>query len=402
MGWFDRLWGQVSDGILARPDVVRAMPASVPVPVMWLLGKTGAGKTSIVAALTGDSRAETGLGFQPCTRTAALYDLPPEAPLLRFLDTRGLEESGYDPSEDLVWSEGQSHLLLAAVRVDDPAQDTLLRTLRAIRRRHPQWGLIVAQTTLHALYPSGDGHPHHYPYTGGAGDEINPALPHRLRQALAYQRRQFEALPGEPAVFVAIDLTDPADGLAPAHFGLDPLLEAIAAVGADAAAALRRIAAREETDRLRASCQRLTLGCAVAAAGAGAVPIPAVGVGGLASALATLLRGLAQRHGVSWTRANFARFTAAIGVGGLAWWGLRFGAVELAKLVPVAGSVLGGTLNAASAFSITYGISEAAHVWLRHERMGEAAPQDEVRRAFGQGLRRGLAEAPPRRMAARA
>ena len=33
--------------------------------VVWLLGKTGAGKTAIIAALTGDPRAEVGLGFEP-------------------------------------------------------------------------------------------------------------------------------------------------------------------------------------------------------------------------------------------------------------------------------------------------------------------------------------------------
>ena len=65
--------------------------------VVWLLGKTGAGKTAIVAALTGDLRAEVGRGFEPCTWTASFYDVPPEAPLLRFLDTRGLGEASYDP-----------------------------------------------------------------------------------------------------------------------------------------------------------------------------------------------------------------------------------------------------------------------------------------------------------------
>jgi hypothetical protein len=72
----------------ADTDNARAS-AQATAPVVWLLGKTGAGKTAIIAALTGDARAEIGLGFEPCTRTAAFYDVPPEAPLLRFLDTRG-------------------------------------------------------------------------------------------------------------------------------------------------------------------------------------------------------------------------------------------------------------------------------------------------------------------------
>ena len=46
-------------------------------PVVWLLGKTGAGKSSLVRALTEQSDAEIGNGFQPCTRTARRYDFCP-------------------------------------------------------------------------------------------------------------------------------------------------------------------------------------------------------------------------------------------------------------------------------------------------------------------------------------
>ena len=156
---------------------------------MWLLGKTGAGKTAIVAALTGDPRAEIGPGFEPCTRTAAFYDVPPEAPLLRFLDTRGLGEASYDPANDMAWCEQQSHLLLVVMQVSDPVQDAVLRALQQARRRHPDWPVVVAQTGLHRLYPAGMGHPLPYPYTGGPEDETQAALPHALRQALAHQRR---------------------------------------------------------------------------------------------------------------------------------------------------------------------------------------------------------------------
>ena len=139
MGFLDRLWKAVSEiqfgdvpGSGADPEEVRKHAQSI-APVVWLLGKTGAGKTAIVAALTGDPRAEVGEGFEPCTRTAAFYDVPPEVPLLRFLDTRGLGEADYDPANDIAWCEGQSHLLLIAMQVADPAQDALLRVLRQAR-----------------------------------------------------------------------------------------------------------------------------------------------------------------------------------------------------------------------------------------------------------------------------
>src|SRR5262245_40300176 len=145
VGFLDRLWKAVSDvqfgdmpGPDADPEEVRKRAQSI-APVVWLLGKTGAGKTAIVAALTGDPRAEVGEGFAPCTRTAAFYDVPPEVSLLRFLDTRGIGEADYDPANDIAWCEGQSHLLLIVMQVADPAQHAPLRVLWQARQRHPDW-----------------------------------------------------------------------------------------------------------------------------------------------------------------------------------------------------------------------------------------------------------------------
>jgi hypothetical protein len=184
VGFLDRLWKAISEvefsdmpGSVADPEDARKRAQAI-APVVWLLGKTGAGKTAIVAALTGDQYAQVGEGFEPCTRTAGFYDVPPEVPLLRFLDTRGLGEAGYDPTKDIAWCEGQSHLLLVAMQVADPVQHTVLRVLRLARRRHPDWPVVVAQTGLHRLYPVGTGHPKPYPYTGGLDDETHAPLPH--------------------------------------------------------------------------------------------------------------------------------------------------------------------------------------------------------------------------------
>lgn len=396
-GPFDRLWravagelfdnGQGEDGGIDTAARGRARQAA---PVIWLLGKTGSGKTSIVAALTGDSRAEVGKGFEPCTRTAAFYDFPHEAPLVRFLDTRGLEEPGYDAAADIAWCEGQAHLILVAARLDDPDQAGVVGILRAARRRHPDWPVVVAQTHVHALYRRGEGHPVVCPFTGGAADETSAAIPHPLRQAIAHQRRLFAGLPGAAPRFVPVDLTQPEDGFAPEDFGIDALLAAIAQAGPEAHDALREAARRDEADRIRARCRPVIMGHAVAAAGAGAAPLPMVGAGGLAAVLASLLRYIARRYGVAWTPAMFAEFTGAIGGGALLWWGARYGLRELLKLIPVAGTWLGGALNATAAFSVTYGLGEAACVWLGYRRRGHRAPNEEVRRAFADGLAEGL------------
>lgn len=399
MGLLDRLWKAISEALFAEvggpgasTEDARKRAQSI-APVVWLLGKTGAGKTAIVAALTGDPRAEVGEGFEPCTRTAAFYDVPPEAPLLRFLDTRGLGEADYEPAKDIAWCEEQSHLLLVAMQVADPIQDSVLHALQQARRPHPDWPVVVAQTGLHRLYPAGTEHPQPYPYTGGSEDETHAAVPHALRRALAHQRGLFDGLRGPRPRFVPIDFTVPEDGFPPHDFGLEMFWRVLEEAGPNAFDALHRARADAESDRIRAKARPLIYGYSAAAAGAGAVPIPVVGMGGLASILAIMLRALAIRYAVAWTPGTFAQFSGAAGGGALAWWIVRYGFRELLKLIPMVGTVAAGVLNAAAAFALTVGIGEAACVWLAYRRRGLTAPNDEVRRAFADGLAAGLRQA---------
>ena len=107
MPFIKNYWQVLRDAVLtprvssAKVDAqLRQSNLSLKVPVFWLLGKAQSGKTSIVHAITGSTKAEIGNGFQPCTRTASLYAFPDDATcLLRFLDTRGLGEAGYDPTD---------------------------------------------------------------------------------------------------------------------------------------------------------------------------------------------------------------------------------------------------------------------------------------------------------------
>ena len=398
----NRLWNAISDilfgyGATGEPIEEARKRAQTTAPVVWLLGKTGAGKTAIIAALTGDPRAQVGEGFEPCTRTADFYDVPAEAPLLRFLDTRGVGEPNYDPAKDIAWCEEQSHLVIVAMQMADPVQDTVLSALQQVRRRHPDWPIVVAQTGLHRLYPRGMSHPQPYSLTGDARDETNRELPHALRQALAYQRRLFDDLPPPAPRFVPVDFTVPEDGFVPHEYGLEMFWRVLQEAGPAALVALHVARADAQSDAIRAKARPLIYSYGAAAAGAGAVPVPIVGVSGLAGMLAITLRALAGRYGVAWTPATFAQFSGAVGGGALAWWALRYGLREALKLVPVVGTIAAGALNAAAAFGLTVGIGEAACVWLGYRRRGLIAPSEEVRRAFADGLAAGLAQAKGRR-----
>ena len=107
----------------------------IPVPVLWLYGKTQSGKTTLIKYLTGAEQAEIGQGFRPCTRYSMEYHFPTaEAPLLTFLDTRGVDEPGYDPGEDLARFDELAHVVLVTAKVLDHAQQNVLDHLRRFAR----------------------------------------------------------------------------------------------------------------------------------------------------------------------------------------------------------------------------------------------------------------------------
>ena len=130
---------KVDEALLEKS--LREAREKIPVPVLWLIGKTQAGKTSIIRALTGSENAEIGNGFQPCTRQSRFFDFPAEAPVVRFLDTRGLGEVAYDPGDDIHYCESKAHLLIAVMKVADLQQQSVFDVLHTVRARHPEWPL---------------------------------------------------------------------------------------------------------------------------------------------------------------------------------------------------------------------------------------------------------------------
>ncbi len=338
------------------------------VPVIWLLGKTQSGKTSIVAEITGEDRAEVGSGFAPKTRTARLHDFPAEAPVLRFLDTRGLGDAAdYDPRDDIAFAAKAAHVILAVVRADDTHVGEIVAVARKARAKHPNWPVIVAQTTLHNLYPKNTAHLQPYPFDGSDADFARPDVPRPLLRALEAQRRAFADLPGKGKVlFVPLDFTQPEHGLPPADYGADALFAALEAVGGEAIAGLA--AARRGARDARARTH-LVLPWAFAAAAANAVPAPVVG--GIASAgmQAMLVRALARRYGLVADRDLWVEFASAMGSG----FALSFGGGWAVQQVLKLGLGWGTAATAAWTFAITWGIGEAA-IYYFGERAADRTP----------------------------
>src|SRR5262249_53394336 len=149
---FDRIrsWFKARSSDAELQKRLDELRAKTPVPVFWLYGKTQSGKTSIIKFLTGADEAEIGQGFKPGTRFSRQYQFPTtEAPLLTFLDTRGVDEPGYDPHEDLERFDAQAHVVVITAKVLDHALENVLEHFRPIRRSQPGRPVVLALTCLH-------------------------------------------------------------------------------------------------------------------------------------------------------------------------------------------------------------------------------------------------------------
>ncbi len=363
---------------------LREARAKMPVPVLWLLGKTQSGKTSIIRALTGSEAAEIGNGFQPCTRSSRFYDFPAEVPVIRFLDTRGLGEVSYDPSDDMHYCESQAHLLVAVMKVADINQTAVFEALHAIRQRHPEWPLLIVQTGLHELYPNEYAHLHPWPY---ADDPLPETVPIDLRRALLTQRSALKQLPGSaPMCWVAVDLTLPEDGFYPPDYGLEALWQAIESLlplGLQ-----QQLSGDKEVHDLyaRAAHQQI-MGYALAAAGLGALPV--VDLVAVSAVQAKLLHSLAILYGQRWDKSTMTEFLGLLGAGIASSYLIRLLSRTIVKVIPFWGQTVGAVWGASFSGATTYALGKSAIYFFVRRKDGLNVDPETLRQIYAEELGRG-------------
>ncbi len=354
---------------------------NMPIPVFWLLGKTQSGKSSIIQALTGSSRAEIGQGFRACTRQSAVFDFPNEdTAFVRFLDSKGLGESDYDPREDMAWCQSQAHLLMVVIKAMDHELDGVLSATRAVRAVHPEWPLLVIQTCLHEGYPSkATNHPEPYPYLG---DQFDIHCPPDLVRSMSVQRQHFKAL---NAQFVAVDLTQEEDGYDPVHYGLEALWSAIESA---LPMGLQQMLLQNQlhTDQLNDVYAQHTyphvMGYAISAGLLAMTPIPAASIPLVIAVQGKMFHSIASIYGVSLTKRSVYELVSAVGIGGMS---IGFGARELAKLIPGWGSLISGLSTAA----ITYALGMTLCYYYAQTQQGHAFTAKMLKVVYEEQLKRG-------------
>ncbi len=329
------------------------------VPVLWLLGKTGAGKSSVIQRLTGDSRAEIGNGFEPCTRTSHFYNHPRQAPVMRFLDTRGLGESGYDPQEDLAACQHTSHALLVLTRVDDTSQAVLCQALARLARQPGALPALHLHSALHMI--------------------SDPA--HRQR-AIDFNATQVRTALGRDIPQIRIDFLpqdDPDDDT-----GLTALSAGIIALVPELEVALATRDAHDSEHAAFLLNRREVLGYASAAA---AVDVfPGVGLVGVPGIQGKLLHTLAARYEHTWDRQAARDFLAVLGTSFLYRYGMSFIGRQAAKLIPGYGQTAGAAAAAGISFASTYALGRAACLYLYRKSVGVDTDRATLQEAFKQAF----------------
>jgi uncharacterized protein (DUF697 family) len=344
-----------------------AMNARRPTPLFWMLGKTGSGKTSIVRYLTGAADAEIGSGFRPQTTTSRRYDFPaPETPLLRFLDTRGLGEAGYDPAEDIERFDADAHMLIVTVRLMDHALSEMVETLRKIRAARPSRPALLVLTCVHEAYP-GEQHPEPDPVDSGRWPE---QAPEDIQRSFQRQQERFATLVDR---VVMVDLTRADDGYHNPTLGGQQLTNALVEL---LPAALRdtlvswRDARGAFRDLMTRRAEPYILGYSVAAASAAAVPVPWVDLPVVFAIQAHLVAKLSQMHDQPTTK-ELLQALGPLSARVLTRFALR----ELLKAVPVVGQAA----NAALAFSYTYAMGKACVWYLQRSRDGHVPSTESLK-----------------------
>ena len=342
----------ISDRQIA--EILAEVKEQLPTTEAWLIGKTQAGKSSIVRGLTGVSEEIVGEGFQPHTQHTERYIYPSaDLPLLIFTDTVGLGDIDQETSSiieeletELSKEQKRARILILTVKINDFATDTLRLTAQTLREKYPQIPCLLAITCLHELYPQAiDIHPD------------NPQEYPEVQRAIAEQQKSFAGLYDK---VVTIDFTLEEDEFEPVFFGLESLRDNLAELLPEAEAnTIYQLLDQEIADKLgnvyRDAARRYLVAFATIAATLAAVPLPFATMPVLTALQVSMVGLLGKLYGQTLNPSQAGGVVSAIAGGFVAQAVGR----ELIKFIPGFGSAIAASWAAA----YTWALGEGACVY---------------------------------------
>ena len=330
--------------------ILESVRSQLPTTSALLIGKSQAGKSSIVRGLTGVGTEIIGQGFRPHTQHTERYAYPSEdLPLLIFTDTVGLGDATQNTeaiieelNQELSTDQKQAQILIITIKINDFATDSLRRIIANLKQNNPDIPCLLVVTSLHEVYPQFDTPHPQYP----------PSLP-AINQAFATIKNNFSDLFDQ---VVLIDFTLEEDGYEPVFYGLEKLIDSLAELLPSAEAKTIHQLLDETVDEqlgnlYRDVARRYILAFTIMAATASAVPLPFATMPVLTALEVTMVGVLGQLYGQKVNASQAGGIISAIAGGFLAQAIGR----ELIKFVPGLGSVVAASWAAAYTWALGEG-----------------------------------------------
>lgn len=344
----------VKPGRNQKIDQIKAIQPEF-LPTLWLLGKTGAGKSSLIKAVTGNSRIEIGRGFKPCTDRSYHYDFPSDKPVCRFIDTRGLGETDYDATEDLNALSLNANAVVLVMKLDEPEQSAVLAALKQLRSSKKVNQVLLV-------------------HTGKAG--IDSA--DELDSCRAYNQRQVETVWGKPVESVAVELDDEqretdADDHRELIAKLSEFLPIVTFLHSESTAA--------DSEHMSFKVMQKELLWYATAAGSSDA-FPAVGLVSVPVLQTKMLHSIAEHYGVPWGKQEMAELLATLGAGFGVQYSVKLGLRQLVKFIPVYGQTVGAASAAAISFSSTFALGRLGCLYMYHKGRNETVSADTLKKAY--------------------
>jgi len=372
--------GDAAKDLRARIANLRGLMLEQRPPALALVGRRGAGKSSLLNAIVGEKVAELG-HVRGQTGRGRWLDLKTERGSLSVLDTRGIQE-GSRPAEDddaktplasiLVELERKApDVVVFVVRASDVDSaidadlDALERILSATNDTHKITPPVIAAIT-HADLLEPKTTALHASKTGDPGREEKLVHVKLAERTLEEKMRARHAIAPhwKGALCISAYLSFRSDGTVRADerwrikdFG-ETVFNQLPTEGKAAFARLSQARALQDS-----IAKDLTSATATLCAGVAALPVPIADVITLTSLQAGLVASIAYLSGRTIERKTLSEFFGALGVNVGAAFALRETARALVKyLFPGAGSVV----SAGVAFTGTMALGAAARsyfVW---------------------------------------
>lgn len=321
-------------------------------PTLWLIGKTGAGKSTLIQAVTGLSDIEVGRGFRPCTQTATRYDFPTDTPVLTFIDTRGLAEAGYDPAEDIKACEGNSHALVIVMRAEDPEQSELLTALRQIRQSGSIRNALLVHTGIDLLDSRQER---------DKCIALNQGAVEKVWGAIDSASVDLVGRDGQPV-------------------GMDDLIGKLAQFLPIVAELFERQGKQSVEEANFRKLKTEIMWYAGAAGATNAVPI--VGLVSVPAIQTKMLHSLANHYGLEWNRRLLTELGSTLGVGFGVQYASRLGLQQLVKLIPGYGQTIGAASAAVTSYGITYALGRVGCIYFFNKASGRTTSPEELKATY--------------------